>query len=55
MNRVSKAELARRMDISYQQLYGILNGKRTVTKERIDQMLEITGMTYEEAFKTEKE
>ena len=53
-NRVSKAEMARRMGISNPQFSRILSAKGTTTKERIDQILEITGLTYEEAF-TKKE
>lgn len=49
-NRLTRAEFAKKIGVSTAQMYGVLKGERKTTKHFIDRILEITGMTYEEAF-----
>lgn len=53
-NRMSQIELARKIGVKQGHIWRLLSGTTRLTKDRIDQILEITGMSYEEAFKTEK-
>lgn len=54
-NRVSVIELIRRIggnpsETRYNRVARSLNGNARMTKETIDEILAVTGMTYEEAF-----
>lgn len=54
-NGKSPATFAKDLDISRQTAYLILEGKANPSMKIISKILSLTGMTYEEAFSTEKE
>lgn len=57
-NKITKSELIRRMGIRVHAntnavVGGYLNGSHYPSKQTIDKLLSITGLTYEEFFKTD--
>jgi transcriptional regulator with XRE-family HTH domain len=55
-NKITTGELLRRMDVvlhtkNYRNIQDILYGRKEPKKSDIDQLIEITGMTYEELFR----
>ena len=59
-NKISMAELVRKLYGNYvpRNFYSVrnkLSGVTDITKKHIDKILEITGLTYEEAFELESE
>lgn len=53
-NRMTQGEFGTKIGVHQGHIWRLLSGTTKLTKDRIDQILEITGMSYEEAFKTEK-
>lgn len=53
-NRITLNQLSYLCGISYQTIVRSLSVKGNPTKKVIDSILEATGLTYEEAFKTEE-
>ena len=53
-NRVSGRELARRMDVPCDTVYGVLRGQNYPGMHTIKALLRATGMTFEEAFREEE-
>lgn len=44
---------ADKANIGYSTVYEMLSGRHLPTKDTIDKVLMVTGMTYEEAFRTD--
>lgn len=47
---MSLMALSKTLGIAYCHIYRIVNGRISPTKRYIDKILQVTGMTYEEAF-----
>lgn len=52
-NRYSYYAFSKILDCSPASVYNVLMGKSSPNKKLIDKILDATGMSYEEAFKTE--
>lgn len=52
-NRISAYQFASRTGITYATLYNTLTGRTNPNKRVIDKILSETGLTYEEAFRTD--
>ena len=52
-NHIVVKDFAERMGCSYATLHSLLSGKRGTIKSVIDKILSETGLTYEEAFRTD--
>lgn len=52
-NRISACQFASRAGIAYPTLYNTLTGRTDPNKRVIDKILSETGLTYEEAFRTD--
>lgn len=53
-NRISISQFSVLCNVSYKTIYRGITGQADMPKRTIDQILRITGMTYEEAFKEDE-
>lgn len=53
-NRISITQFSALCNVSYMTIYRGITGQTDILKRTIDQILRVTGMTYEEAFKEDE-
>lgn len=53
-NRISISQFSVLCNVSYMTMYQRITGQTDIPKRTIDQILRVTGMTYEEAFKEDE-
>lgn len=53
-NRISITQFSVLCNVSYRTMYQRITGQTDILKRTIDQILRVTGMTYEEAFKEDE-